>query len=137
MNRITLHNINEHTPQEVFNFIAGHMLTQGRRSVNKLGYPAYYGLDGLKCAVGSVIPADAYNHIFENRPFERTKWLAYCSQAHQVVLVQLQSIHDKKEPETWGYHLGLYAQMYGFEYQPDVLRAEYRELIESEKLIPA
>ena len=54
------------TPQEAFETVAKHLLAQGRPSKNEKGMCVYRGPDGLKCAVGALIPDEAYDPRMED-----------------------------------------------------------------------
>ncbi len=55
------------TPQEIFDFVATHLFTQGTAAVNKSGACRYRGPDGTKCAVGALIPDDEYSVKMEGK----------------------------------------------------------------------
>ncbi len=48
------------TPQEIFDTVVTHLFQQGRQSSVK-GMCLYRSESGLKCAVGALIPDDAYD----------------------------------------------------------------------------
>lgn len=48
------------TPQEIFDTVYKHLVTQGEQSVNGIGFCMYRNPEGLKCAVGCLIPDDLY-----------------------------------------------------------------------------
>ena len=52
--------------QEVFEFIVAHLLTQKEKSLDEkgIGY-RYRGENGLKCAVGAIIPDEDYDLTWE------------------------------------------------------------------------
>ena len=54
------------TPQEAFETVANHLLAQGRPSKNEKGMCVYRGPNGLKCAVGALIPDESYNPRMED-----------------------------------------------------------------------
>ena len=58
------------TPQEVFDKVARHLLTQNSRSMNTMPGGsdgcAYRGRDGKMCAFGCLIPDDCYSPTLEN-----------------------------------------------------------------------
>jgi hypothetical protein len=54
-------------PQEIFDTVAKHLLTQGKKAVDKYtGLCTYRAPDGLKCAVGCLIPDDVYKPEMDN-----------------------------------------------------------------------
>lgn len=63
-----LKDIDPKNDQQVFDFVVGRMLAQGRRSMVTLCYGeecAYRSLDGDKCAAGHLIPDEDYNEHWE------------------------------------------------------------------------
>lgn len=63
-------NVNEiSTKQELFDFIVGHLATQGERSFSELNeIGAYRGNGGLKCAIGCLIDDRFYDPYLESKP---------------------------------------------------------------------
>ena len=59
------------TPQEVFDTVVAALVKQGRKSLAENGDPSiskdcrYRGDDGLKCAIGHLIPDDEYAEWME------------------------------------------------------------------------
>ena len=53
------------TAQEVFDFVVNHLRTQGKQAVDRDGDCQYCTPDGLKCAVGCLIPDDKYDPCIE------------------------------------------------------------------------
>ena len=53
------------TPQEIFDTVAKHLITQGQQSQRDDGTCLYRGPGGLKCAVGVLIPDDVYTPEME------------------------------------------------------------------------
>ena len=52
--------------QKIFNKIAKHLLKQNKRSLNADGRCVYRGPNGLKCAIGCLIPDKIYNKKMDN-----------------------------------------------------------------------
>lgn len=48
------------TEQELFDTVALHLITQGKRATNQQGVPVYRASDGSKCAIGIIIPDRLY-----------------------------------------------------------------------------
>ncbi len=105
--------------QQLFDIVSKHLLKQGRRSVNAYGSCRYYGDDGLKCAIGCLIPENKYNKEFEGKiitekiPMDEVDLMntnghkPICDAAgigeDQVKLaLALQRIHDEGSPQNWG-----------------------------------
>ncbi len=52
--------------QAVFNTVAKHLLTQGRQAMDSGGHCVYRGKDGLRCAIGALIPDEVYDPVIED-----------------------------------------------------------------------
>jgi hypothetical protein len=127
------------TPQEIFDTVARHLFTQGHRASIQLdddpesegaGFDCRYrGPGGTKCAVGILIPDDAYDPRMEGcsakglfdpdisgRPdFRLPKWMG-----DEVVLLQsLQLVHDVADhwadDKRMRWELSLVATAYGLD----------------------
>jgi hypothetical protein len=111
------------TDQEVFNKVVNHLLNQGKLATNGKGACAYRSEEGLKCAVGCLIPDKFYDkeiegklvsNIFKNFPWIMEK--SGLSPASEPLLARLQTIHDIEYPSgrwraslvTIAYTFGLY-----------------------------
>jgi hypothetical protein len=87
--------------QEIFDTVAKHLLKQGRRAVNP-DIPEmchYRGANGTKCAVGVLIPDEAYDSMMEGRTvvgllshpeFKIPRWMWN----NEQLLIELQNVHD-------------------------------------------
>ena len=94
------------TPQQIFDTVATHLSDQGEQSLNKGGDCMYRGPKGLKCAVGRLIPDDIYVTGMEGRKVSAlvVEFIVpdfFMVDDNQVVLEQLQSVHDCREVEEW------------------------------------
>ena len=108
---ITLSNINNHTLQEIFDQVVDHLLTQGKKSIDKnIGSGnacAYRTSSGLSCAVGCLISDEEYSKSFEKRNVNELRHLLSESYGIQInthivdLLKKLQEIHDDFDPSTW------------------------------------
>ncbi len=128
------------TNQEVFDKVARHLLTQGKRAVSasQPGKCQYRGADGLKCAVGCLIQDEYYSADFEGAAApsmterglsgtdERQRDLLIASlEASGIVpdnwpiLVRLQMVHDERSPKDWRFGLQIAAE--AFSLSPAVL----------------
>ena len=118
------------TEQEILDKVATHLLTQGKPA--KL-HPelnseacAYRSPDGLKCALGCLIPDDVYDPEMETQPvhslfsegnsfyaiFERLGLLE-----HKSILISLQGVHDRHIAKNWPDGLRKVAREYGLSSQ--------------------
>ena len=113
------------TRQEVFDTVATHLMTQRERaSLN--GQCQYKDPEGLKCAVGCLIPDDVYSPQMEGKsvrvllassPGIMLRPLA----AHLNMLSSLQDVHDRVHVSHWSRRLFRIAETYGL--SPAVLKA--------------
>jgi hypothetical protein len=106
------------TNQQAFDIAATHLLTQKERCLMaEKTRCAYRNGDGLKCAVGALIPDDLYGHYMEGLPV--TKLITRYSKIHELfqnvdqgLLVALQQCHDNLKPPFWRDQLGSIATEY-------------------------
>ena len=105
------------TNQKVFNAVATHLLKQNKRSGFGLKC-LYRGPNGLKCAVGVLIPDSIYEkdmesknagYLLDNYPAVK-KLLAGVSSG---LLEKLQSIHDTVPMSQWKADLSYLAENFG------------------------
>lgn len=88
--------------QEIFDKVATHLFTQGTRCYDEDALAcAYFGPNGMKCAVGALIPdADYRDDIEGENAADAMDILAPHSQvcadlrAHEGLLEELQCAHD-------------------------------------------
>lgn len=109
------------TLQEIFNRVKAHLLTQNAKARipdGGWGYGAcrYRGTNGLKCAIGCLIPDEAYTADLEGSVLFRVlstipgiptsagrndpTYVRY-----EILLAELQSIHDRYQPPEWAEQL--------------------------------
>jgi hypothetical protein len=119
---ISVDNLAEATAQEVFDFIAAHLLRQDRKAGVTIegGFSCRYkDASGAKCAAGSLIPDDKYVPQMEERPWFGT----YCKKAgvtqafefsenHAGLINSLQALHDNDNVGTWKANLSYLAKRY-------------------------
>lgn len=104
MKTITIHNLKESTAQEVFDFIADHLLTQNEQALRgaMCSYRAEDGNRVLKCAAGVLIPYEEYRDTMEGKGYDTLiKTNPHWSKAHVELIVKLQHVHDGNLPEYW------------------------------------
>jgi len=105
------------TKQETFDTVARHLLTQKAQSLlDDVGKTcAYRGTNGLKCAVGALLPDELYHPSLEgtaaaSRPVRPLlEQLGHCP----LLCEELQSIHDNFEPANWPERLETLAVEHG------------------------
>lgn len=103
------------TRQEIFYHVQRKLLQQGRRStdanagVHEGTSCVYRNIDGLKCAVGHLIPDDKYRSSFENTNFcepmlaeaLKSGGVDINDKETRQLLRALQRVHDRVLPESW------------------------------------
>jgi hypothetical protein len=110
------------TPQEVFDSVATHLLTQNEQAratnMGPAGAACQYRTPyGLKCAFGCLIPDDMYSPQFEYKTIayilDKTPYLDDLYRPHLSLLEKLQRVHDRSEPNKWKDHLATVAVSFG------------------------
>jgi hypothetical protein len=95
---ITLQTCRYFTAQAVFDTVAIHLLTQGRQSIDKTNSQClYYAPDGLKCAVGCLVPED--HTYFRLETLAVYQLLGSKDHVHYKLLLRLQGVHDEDVAE--------------------------------------
>jgi hypothetical protein len=102
------------TRQEIFNVAFLGMKSQGfKMSVNGNGVCAYRSPNGLKCAVGFLIPDDKYSKSLEglSASSEVILGITEVSPHDKRFLKDLQEIHDISfSPDNMSYDLKVFAE---------------------------
>lgn len=124
---ITLSNLAEASLQDIFNQVATHLLTQGKRSEsgNCDQNTCLYVHGNLKCAAGCLIADDEYDTDMEGDSvrsvvlrFNNSKDLPRPAERALGLIQDLQQMHDKSEPGYWREELAALALNYGLEMEP-------------------
>jgi hypothetical protein len=96
------------TPQEIFDRVSRHLLTQKRQAFDDMaGRCSYVTHDGLKCAVGCLIPDEHYHPALEGLTVtarcERMDILLTSLGVRESLdlLKMLQDVHDLIEVCDW------------------------------------
>src|SRR3954452_25038072 len=93
------------TPQQIYNRVAKHLLTQNRKSVKPGTMRCLYrGPNGLKCAIGILIPNKLYSEDMERVPVLnlcRFPSLKSRFDGHYSLLCELQTVHDSHPVRSW------------------------------------
>lgn len=92
--------------QDIYDFVANHLLTQGSPALDKNGDCVYRTQDGRSCAVGCLIPDANYHDDMEFRGVavlaeQFRKFLPDFISANVPFLINLQSLHDNTPPQMW------------------------------------
>jgi hypothetical protein len=122
------------TPQEIFDTVARHLFTQGKRAgILRDGDDGFYGPvfrcryrtpDGATCAVGRLLPDDAYDPKMEGTSVLRLidnfggtlpSWM----RENADLLDRLQKVHDQEDhwasDKRMRWELSLVAQSFGLD----------------------
>lgn len=91
---------------EIFDTVKKHLLCQKKRCSVAGGRCVLRNDDGLKCAIGALIPEEKYYKTLEGYPTYVTIDMLGLSD-HEDILLALQSIHDNVLPENWAEALAL------------------------------
>lgn len=115
--KITLSNLHEATEQQVFNQVAKHLLEQAQKSLdNENSICAYRGAEGLKCAAGCLISDEEYRPKWELKDWETLVETGDIkTTAHRNLILNLQKIHDDRQPYVWIKYLEDLAQSMGLD----------------------
>lgn len=103
------------TPQEIFDTVSAHLLKQGCKSLFQGVSCQYRNTEGLKCAVGILIPDERYDPLMEGSLDTLLSWpaLSFLCE-HKELLRRLQRIHDDSDPKNWKHELISLAENYSF-----------------------
>lgn len=112
------------TKQTIYDRIKEHLLKQNKQSVTAGGGCKYRGPDGLKCAIGALIPDECYLPIFDELGYDMSALLVKYSviqifgeelapEVNVGFLRRLQAIHDFEKPEHWSEALNKFADECG------------------------
>lgn len=97
------------TTAEAFKIVKKHMLCQNQQS--RAGWGCKYRApDGLRCAVGILIPDDEYDESWDTNEIGLRASIVqcYCPSLKNVdtgMLEAVQKIHDNVSPEHWAVKL--------------------------------
>ena len=92
--------------QEAFHAMVQHLREQGMRSETGSSVCVYRHPDGLRCAIGAIIPDELYAEDFEGRTVdallrETPALQALLQNVDRKVLADMQDIHDFTDPRYW------------------------------------
>lgn len=92
------------TKQQIFDIVVEHLRKQRETSLSENGSCAYRGTNGLKCAVGCLIPDKKYDKNIEGAdvccPIVYQRLPQDC-RTHLGMLRDLQVVHDNRNVEGW------------------------------------
>lgn len=119
--QITLANLAEATPQQVFDQVSKHMLAQNKQSKNHEVGGCFYRHGDLKCAAGCLIADSEYKPEMDTME-NGTSWSDLVehelvpTNRHDVLIGKLQDIHDENSPEDWSDRLQYLANISRLEF---------------------
>lgn len=87
--------------QEIFDTVASHLLHQNKQCKGEDGYCKYRNSEGLKCAIGALIPEDKYSLKMEEEPITCVMEGVLDWFTHHNLLMDLQKCHDTLDPKDW------------------------------------
>jgi hypothetical protein len=127
--------ITKRSLQETFDYVVNHLRKQGKQSLYGRNC-AYRGENGLKCAVGVLIPDELYSVKFEGMkvcsPFLESLLVGY----NIYLLVALQELHDCSSVEKWEAGFKRIAEQFYIIYSPPDATAELKYLHEDSLSTP-
>lgn len=111
--------------QEIFDKVAKHLLGQMQKSQLNIGIDgesvticAYRGRDGLKCAIGVLIPDEKYDPIMEDAAIPLGAIGVDPFDVDTIYMLEnLQSVHDTCQPEEWKDRLMAVGKAFGLSLQ--------------------
>ena len=130
--KVTIHNLNQATEQEVFDTISAHLLTQKAKSMLHPKKPpfeyeacAYRSREGLMCAIGCLIPLEDYKPEYEKEGWsELLEKYEKLPRRHANFLSRLQTIHDGCDPSDWPSRLRFVAESNLLELNKEFIKLE-------------
>jgi hypothetical protein len=127
------------TAQELFNEVVTHLRKQNKQSLSVNGSCMYRGVDGLKCAIGYLIPDECYHDdmegaFFGELPRYNHEARSFCPQVqpfptallqefkdNEELLLELIHIHDDHTPLEWEERFEKLAEMLDLQLFPKEL----------------
>lgn len=110
------------TDQEIFDKVAKHLLTQKAVSKDEEGC-VYRGENGLKCAIGVLIPDDVYTSSLEGNTILSVRNLypeiiekSGLATVNMYLLDALQTTHDAWDVRSWKVVLKKVAKDFNLDY---------------------
>lgn len=124
MKTITLATLPQTTEQEVFYYVAHHLLTQNEKSLAKsdnfVRDCLYKNPDNLKCAAGCLIADDEYKPDLEGLSWRVLADYKDVPLTHINLIASLQIVHDKFEVKNWRLQLSELANDFGLKFNEGV-----------------
>jgi hypothetical protein len=97
--------VNNKSLQEIFDFVANHLLTQNAKAIEGSG-TCFYRCGDLKCAVGALISDEDYDCSFEMQNLrtlsgKKETIFNHIEESRLEFLIHLQAIHDDFVIKEW------------------------------------
>jgi hypothetical protein len=112
----TIDTLDQFSLQEIFEFVAKHLLTQKEPALDESGDCVYRGENNLKCAVGCLIPDSLYRSEIEYVSFSYLNSffpsISNYPQKCRNLVCSLQDIHDGQNTESWYEQICILAESY-------------------------
>lgn len=119
---VSTDNLDSVSAQQVFDFVARHLLTQGKKALSETGYCVYRGTNNLKCAAGCLITDQKYDPKMEGKSWKSVVDNFGVSDNHKNLIYRLQVIHDTREVSEWPIQLNEVAFDYNLQYNSDLYK---------------
>jgi hypothetical protein len=112
------------TRQQIFTKVKNHLLSQNAKAMGKYGTCMYRTAEGLKCAVGCLIPDYEYDRRIEYKIVENLcdggiKEFTFLKDFDKNFLRRLQVIHDNVDVKDWEKELKAFATLENLVYDND------------------
>lgn len=101
--RVTVSNLHKRSAQQVFDYIANHLIVQNKRSLGPDGHNCVYRdeIHGLSCAAGCLFTQRTYRKYHENQSWRSLTRNNGVPGEHEDLISELQFIHDGNAPADW------------------------------------
>ena len=117
MKPITLATLPQSTEQEVFDYVAHHLCTQNEKSTLVEDTQCVYrNFNNLKCAAGCLIADNEYKGSFEGNSWEELIAKDLVPSDHEVLIMDLQHVHDGFDVSNWGVQLSYVADEFSLKF---------------------
>mgnify|MGYP005681484263 CR=1 FL=1 len=103
------------TPQEIFNHVTHHLLTQSKLSEENNGDYMYISSEGLRCSVGCLFEYKDYDPLFEDNSIDciDPEELPVRITDNLDLVIDLQKVHDdQRKVSLWKEQLHKVAKRY-------------------------
>lgn len=104
------------TRQQIFTKVKNHLLSQNAKAMGKYATCMYRTVEGLKCAVGCLIPDDVYDPKIEYKTVNNlcdgmVGSFTFLKDFDKNFLRRLQVIHDNVDVKDWEKELKAFATL--------------------------